>query len=362
MRSHDRGTPAGAGPLTLMQKLYPLLFEHRFPTPVRYLIAASIMFVCAALQVGLQAQAGFTGFFLLLPGVFLSGLLFDRGSGLFSACIAVLCAAYLSYSGQYGIDFLLPCGLFAITAAGVAVVAEIMRTETRRGLQAQQTQRLLLKEMAHRTKNNLAILGATIRMQVRNGEPAVAAALEGTARRIQVMAEVYDHLSPKEDSRLVDMRRFLSDVVEKVFQSLAPTGPVAFQVRCDEAHLTNQQALAIGIMANELVTNALKYAFPDQRSGQIVVELTVTGEIELAVRDNGIGLARDQHPKGLGSRIVALLTQQLGGRLAYERPDAGVMVVLRAPACARLTRVWAIYLPPFAFVRWSSSRSRSRCI
>ncbi|QQO20628.1 ATP-binding protein [Bradyrhizobium diazoefficiens] len=314
-----------------MEKLHPLLFEHRFPTPIRYLLAASIMFVCAALQAGLQAQSGFTGFFLLLPGVFLSGLLFDHGSSLFAACIALVCAAYLSYAGEYGIDFLVPCGLFAITAAGVAVVAEMMRAEIKGALKAQQTQRLLLDEMAHRTKNNLAILGAMIWMQARNGEPAVASALEGTARRIQVMAEVYDHLSPKEDSRLVDMRRFLSDVVEKVFQSLAPSGPVAFQVVCEEAHLPNQQALAIGIVANELVTNALKYAFPDQRSGQIVVELTVMGKIELSVRDNGIGLARDQQPKGLGSRIVALLTQQLGGTLSYERRDAGVMVVLRAP-------------------------------
>ncbi|WP_246775324.1 sensor histidine kinase [Bradyrhizobium diazoefficiens] len=314
-----------------MDKLYPLLFEHSIPTPVRYLLAASVMFVCAALQAGLQAQAGFTGFFLLLPGVFVSGLLFDRGSGLFAACIAVACVVYLSYSGQYGIDFLLPCALFAITAAGVAVVAEIVRAETKRALQAQQTQRLLLDEMAHRTKNNLAILGAMVRMQARNGEPAVAAALEGTARRIQVMAEVYDHLSPKEDSRLVDMRRFLSDVVEKVFQSLAASGPVAFQVACEEVHLPNQQALAIGLIANELVTNALKYAFPDQRSGQIAVELTVAGEIELSVRDNGIGVAGDRHPKGVGSRIVALLTQQLGGTLSYERRDPGVMVVLRAP-------------------------------
>lgn len=145
------------------------------------------------------------------------------------------------------------------------------------------------------------------------------------------MAEVYDHLSPKEDSRLVDMRDFLSDVVEKVFQSLGPSGPVAFQVNCDQADLTNQQALAIGIIANELVTNALKYAFPEQRSGQVVVELTMSDEIELSLRDNGIGLTADQHPKGLGSRIVALLTQQLGGTLSYERCDPGVMVVLRAP-------------------------------
>jgi two-component sensor histidine kinase len=258
-----------------MEKLYPLLFDQRFPTPVRYLIAFSIMFVCAALQGGLQAQAGFTGFFLLLPGIFLSGLLFDRGSGLFAAGIAVIVTAYLSYSGRYGIEFLLPCMLFAITAFGVAVVAEIMRGETKRVLQAEQTKTLLLQELAHRTKNNLAILGSMVRLQARNGDPALAAALEGTALRIQVMAELYDHLSPRE-ARLVNMRNFLTEVVEKISQSLSGAGAIAFQVLCEDRYLSNQQALAIGIVTNELVTNALKYAFPDGRSGHVIVELKLS--------------------------------------------------------------------------------------
>nr|WP_225119723.1 sensor histidine kinase [Bradyrhizobium sp. BRP22] len=94
-------------------------------------------------------------------------------------------------------------------------------------------------------------------------------ALEATARRLQVMAEVYDHLSLKQDSRSVNMRFFLTDVVEKVFQSLAPSGPVAFQVICEDedVYLRNDHALAIGIIANELVTNSLKYAFPGDAPG-----------------------------------------------------------------------------------------------
>jgi two-component system, sensor histidine kinase PdtaS len=314
-----------------MEKLYPLLFEHRLPTPIRYLIAASIMLVCSALQAGLQAQAGFTGFFLLLPGVFLSGLLFDRGSGLLAAAIAVGVTVYLSYAGHYGMEFLLPCALFSITAVGVAVVAEVMRVETKRVLQAEQAKTLLLEEMAHRTKNNLAILSAMVRLQARSGEPACAEAMESTARRIQVMAEVYDHLSPKAGARLVDMRRFLSEIVEKVFQSLSADGPVAFQVICDDCYLSNQEALAIGIITNELVTNALKYAFPDGRSGQVVVELKSREVIELSVRDNGIGVTASGRPEGLGSRILSLLAQQLEGTLLFERLDPGVRVVVRAP-------------------------------
>ena len=146
-----------------------------------------------------------------------------------------------------------------------------------------------------------------IRLEARHGGPEVAAALEATARRLQVMAEVYDHLSLKEDSRSVNMRFFLTEVVEKVFQALAPSGPVAFKVLCDDIYLPNSHALAIGMIANELVTNALKYAFPGDRAGSVLVCFSKGDGIELSASDNGIGLQGNIDPGGLGSRIVQLL-------------------------------------------------------
>jgi two-component system, sensor histidine kinase PdtaS len=314
-----------------MNKLYPLLLEHRLPAFVRFGIAASIMLVCSVLQVALQMLTGVPGYFLLLPGVFLSGLIFNRGSGILAAIVAVGVGAYLSYQGTYGIDFVASNGLFAITAAGTAVVAELLRAEMRRVMLADKTKSLLLQEMAHRTKNNLAVLGAMIRLQARNEAPSVVIALDATARRLHVMAEVYDHLSLKQDSRLVNMRYFLSNVVEKVFQSLAGSGPIAFQVNCEEVYLPNHHALAIGIIANELVTNSLKYAFPDDRPGQIAVHLSMSDGIDLSVSDNGVGLSDAKDPVGLGSRIVQLLAQQLEGTLHYDRLELGLRVRLRAP-------------------------------
>ncbi|WFU34484.1 sensor histidine kinase [Bradyrhizobium brasilense] len=313
-----------------MNRLYPLVLEHRLPSPVRYCISACIMVVCSVLQTALQTQTGAPGYFLLLPGVFLSGLIFDRGSGMFAAVIAVGVGAYLSYAGGFGIDFLATNALFAITAAGTAIVAEFQRAELRRVMLPDKTKTLLLQEMAHRTKNNLAILGGMIRLEARHGGPEVAAALEATARRVQVMAEVYDHLVLKEDSRSVNMRYFLNDVVEKVFQSLAPSGPVAFQVVCEDILLPNNHALAIGMITNELVTNSLKYAFPGDRPGNVVVFLSKGDGIELSASDNGIGLREGAEPGGLGSRIVHLLTQQLEGEITYERLDPGLRVRMRA--------------------------------
>ncbi|MGY3355071.1 hypothetical protein ACVWZK_001734 [Bradyrhizobium sp. GM0.4] len=211
-----------------MNRLYPLVLEHRLPSPVRYGISAGIMGACAMLQTALQMQTEVPGYFLLLPGVFLSGLIFDRGAGIFAAVIAVGVGAYIGSAGGFGLDFLATNSLFAITAAGTAIVAEFQRAELRRVMLADKTKAVLLQEMAHRTKNNLAILSGMIRLEARHGGAEAAAALEA-ARRLQVMAEVYDHLSLKEDSRSVNMRYFLTEVVDKVFQSLAPSGPVAFK-------------------------------------------------------------------------------------------------------------------------------------
>jgi len=198
-------------------------------------------------------------------------------------------------------------------------------------MQADKTKALLLQEMAHRTKNNLAVLSAMIRLQARGAEPAAASALEAAARRIHVTAQVYDHLSLKQDSRLVDMQHYLNGVVEKIFLSLAPPGPIAFKVLGDDIDLPNNQALAIGIITNELVTNSLKYAFPDSRPGLVSIELTAAKEIELTVSDNGVGHNSEGDPCGLGSRIIKLLTQQLGGTLEYAKLQPGLSVRLRAP-------------------------------
>jgi two-component sensor histidine kinase len=314
-----------------MDKLYPLLLEHHLPVRVRYCIAVAIMVVCAVLQVALQMLTGYPGYFLLLPGVFLSGLAFNRGTGILTAVIAVGVGAYLSHAPDAGLDYLAANGLFAITAAGTALVAEFLRAEMRRVMQADKTKAVLLQEVAHRTKNNLALLSAMLRLQARNAEPAVAEALQATAGRIHVTAQVYDHLSPNQDARLVNMRYFLNNVVEKIFQALAPSGPIAFQVLSEDVDLPNNQALAIGIIVNELVTNCLKYAFPDNRPGHVIVELSAAKEIELVVSDNGVGQDGEKDPSGLGARIIMLLTQQLGGSIVYERQQAGLRAHLRAP-------------------------------
>lgn len=98
---------------------------------------------------------------------------------------------------------------------------------------------------------------------------------------------------------------------------------------CEDVDLPHNHALAIGMITNELVTNSVKYAFPGDKPGSVLVSLSKGDGIELSTSDNGIGLQSSTDPGGLGSRIVQLLAQQLDGEIAYERLDPGLRVRVR---------------------------------
>lgn len=88
--------------------------------------------------------------------------------------------------------------------------------------------------------------------------------------------------------------------------------------------------MPIAIIVNELVTNSLKYAFPDGRPGHVKVALHTDGDVVLTVTDNGTGF-RTEGGEGIGSRVLSLLTQQLGGTLTRENLAQGCRVTLRMP-------------------------------
>jgi two-component sensor histidine kinase len=311
-----------------------LLAMKRTPpvsVPARYALTAIVMLVCGVLQFGLRAQSGFVGLFILLPGIFLAGFLFDRGSGLFAAAIGILFAALTVASDGSAAEYLAPVVLFAVTALGAAIASEALRGQMRAVVQSERAKAVLLQELAHRTRNNLAILSAMIRLQAKSDEPAVAERLEGTSQRIQILAEVYDHLTLRADAKLVDLRDYLTKVSEKLSAALTGPAPVALTVDVEEIYVPSEQAVPIAIITNELVTNAFKYAFPDGRAGHIHITFRSGNAMELAVADNGIGFDGASGRSGLGSRIIHLLTQQLGGTLLYEQLDPGCRATLRAP-------------------------------
>ncbi|MGV7218704.1 sensor histidine kinase [Bradyrhizobium sp. UFLA05-112] len=274
----------------------------------------------------MEVQSGFICLYILLPAVFLAGVMFDRGSAFFATALAVAGVLWLLRL-QWSSALALPLLLFTFVSLAFATVAELLRKEMEKVVASERSKTLLLQEVAHRTKNNLAMLSAMVRLQSRGLGHEASDALDKTSQRIQTMAEVYDHLMLRDQTKIVALKEYVGDIVRRLM-ALSGDKPVALRCELDEAYAHSEVAVPIAIIINELVTNSIKYGFPDDGPGQILIALHTDYELVLSVSDNGVGMP-ELVKKGIGSKVVALLAQQLNGTLAYEDAQPGCRVVLR---------------------------------
>ncbi len=218
------------------------------------------------------------------------------------------------------------------TVLGTAFIAQDI-TERKRAEEqiraALEEKEVLFKEINHRVKNNLQVIDSLLSLQIRQlTDPDGRNVLQESRDRIKAMVLVHEMLYRSESPARIDFRNYLRSLTEHLMNSY---GAVARRIRITSeiapVLLGLDTAIPSGLIINELVTNALKHAFPDGRSGEIVVQLCALpdGGYRLAVRDDGIGLPADfriEQTRSLGLRLVRTLTEQIGGRLLL-RSDQG---------------------------------------
>ena len=221
--------------------------------------------------------------------------------------------------------------LNAISGALVVAVAEGFRSASRRA-QAERAAKiesrdLMLRELNHRTKNNFQMVAGLLEMERRAAtEPAAARALEGVVTRVHNLAQAHAALYvPSGEVETIDFARYLEDLCRSLSESLLLNTVVHLSCASEPAPMATDRAAALGVVINELVTNAAKHAFPDGRSGTIRVAFGRSGEgWRLTVSDDGVGLAASAAaPGGLGRRLVEAFARQAGGALSQgEGPGA----------------------------------------
>jgi len=204
----------------------------------------------------------------------------------------------------------------------------------KRVVDAKQT---LYEEMNHRIKNNLMILGSLVDLQVAQvDDDAVRRPLEDVSSRLHTLALVHDSLYSSDQTAGVDVGQFLTSLVNQIGSGMVGGNGPSVQLDVEEILFDAKIAVSCGMLVNELLTNAIKYAFPADKAGDIRIALRRRGdnEAELSVRDNGRGLP-DQFDiatdGGLGMTIVHSLVQQLDGELTVTT-QAGTSFVIRFPA------------------------------
>jgi two-component sensor histidine kinase/PAS domain-containing protein len=194
---------------------------------------------------------------------------------------------------------------------------------------------VLLKEVHHRVKNNLAVIASLLGIKAGVIEGAEArAALEDSQQRVRSIAMIHERLSGSDRLDRIGFAEVAAELLEELRSVYGGTeGRIAVRLETEPIEMGLHRAFPCALILNELVTNALKYAFPDGRKGEVVVRLrlAVPGELELSVEDNGVGCPREAVSAGgksLGFRIVQILAKQLEGTL--EQVDcAGARFVLR---------------------------------
>jgi len=184
----------------------------------------------------------------------------------------------------------------------------------------------LLKEVHHRVKNNMQVISSLLRLQEGKVKDKNAAALlRDSQNRIQSMALVYNKLYQSDNLASIKMTDYINELIAGLIKSYA-AGPsrVSVNVVPSEVLLSIDMAVPCGLVINELVTNSLKYAFPENRKGQISVSLKEDNghELELVVSDDGVGMPDNINlvdTGTLGIRLVTNLVQgQLGGKIELD--------------------------------------------
>ena len=198
---------------------------------------------------------------------------------------------------------------------------------------ALERQDLLTREMSHRVKNSLAVVAGLLALQVRGTDNAdVKNALSDARARVEAVAQVHDQLWRQPDITRIDLAGFLGALCEKLAES---AGANALACHAQAMTIPADLAIPLGLFVNELVTNAIKYAYPDGQ-GEIRVEAFARddGGLTVAVADEGVGLPDGFDPararSSLGMRVINNLARQLEGDLVLV-PGPGARFELRMP-------------------------------
>lgn len=256
-----------------------------------------------------------------------------------TAAVAALKAGAFDYvlkdaSGQF-----VPLLLAALTSAADAMrlrrakeTAEAELREQRDRFEKLAAERaMLLREVNHRVGNSLQLIAAFLQLQGGSSRSApVKTALSDATRRVMAVAQVHKRLYTSNDVQSVSVDQYLAALVEDIAKTDTSETP-ALSLSAEPLDLDPDRAVAIGVIVNELVLNAMKYAYPEDK-GPIRVGLKrVNGKRAiLSVEDDGIGHDVKTVPRstGLGRSIVGAMASRLGADVVYDPAHSGTRVVI----------------------------------
>ena len=191
---------------------------------------------------------------------------------------------------------------------------------------------LLIKELHHRVKNNLQMIMSLLSIQAREtSDTDINVFLEKGRSRITSMAYIHQNLYENGQVGKVNYQQYINNLISSLHSALTPElENVEMEVEVCAQYFEMQTAIPLGLIINELVSNAFKHAFPNNRKGKIRIAISEkqNGYFELCISDNGIGIyAAEKSTRSLGMKIVALLVSQIKGTICTENRSGTTHII-----------------------------------
>jgi len=231
--------------------------------------------------------------------------------------------------------------LVALTALAVIAVGEAFRVAAQKIVTERNAKlaerELLFRELQHRVSNDFTIVNSLLDLQRRRStDHETRQALEQAMGRIRSVARVHHHLYTLPDIGAIDFRQYLSDLCTALSQAAFPPTGLYLRCHCDQAYMPRSRAIAVGLVTNELVTNAVKHAFPNDRAGNIDVRFQKSDNgWLLSVKDDGVGFSQTTPRTGLGTSLLEEFARQAGGTLSIEAGDGTLARLVLPPGAAQ---------------------------
>ncbi len=192
---------------------------------------------------------------------------------------------------------------------------------------------LLLREVHHRVKNNMTTVMGLLSLQssTLKGNSSAVVALQDARTRVQGMMVLYDKLYRSSNFREISMKEYIASLIDEVIDNFHNRKSVTIERQIDDIILDAKMLSPVGIIMNELLTNAMKYAFKGRENGKIFVSLSFKGnQATLVVQDDGIGIPESidiATSTGFGMQLIGMLTEQLEGTIRIEREQGAKFVL-----------------------------------
>lgn len=328
------------------------LADHFAPTVPRWLTKILFGLACAVaigvVRIGIDAlAAGAAPFALVYPAIVVATLFGGWLSGSITAVVSIGYAYAFIYTVQTAAPAnngpLLSLAVVGVGATLTIAIVHLFRRAVRRTAAERDRQiaerDLYLAEFEHRVKNNFAIVAGLLDMQGRRAtDPVIAEALATARARVESIARAHRHLyrDGTADPGTVEMCDYLGDLCAALGEALFLRGDIVLECSAAPAQVPRDRAVSIGLIVNELVTNAVKHAFAGRERGHIQVRFGPRpgGGWIASIADDGVGLPQtsERAKTGLGNRLVEAFARQAGGTIHTDSDRTGTRVTVELAA------------------------------